>query len=474
VPFRWIVTGLFAAALVVTLLVYTATPTGFLPDEDLGFFYISIQAPQGISLQPKLAAIPSAKILAFNLPAVQGIGAVGGFQYELEDPTNGNLTPLGNAAAGLVTAANTSGNVTRANTTFSNAAPHYVITVDRDKAEAASVNVGDIFDVLQTDVGSKYVNDFTYNNRTYHVYLQGNAPDRSRFEDLQKPFVRSSSGGISPVTDYLSSSFVSTAPIITHYNLFRNIEITGQSPPGKGSGQALGTMEQLSQQLPSNLTHEWSGISLEQVQGGGASAILFGLGLLFVFFVLAAQYESLSEPFIILLATPVAILGALAALHLRGIASDVYAQVGYVLLIGLASKNAILIVEFANQLRAEGLSATDAVIRAAEIRLRPILMTLFAFILGIVPLVFASGAGAASRHSLGTAVLGGMLVSTILNLGIIPALYLIVARFDHRHDAQQRPPGPAGNGEARPGAGNGASVAPVGVVGWIPVERNTP
>lgn len=163
-PFRWIVTRLFAAALVVTLLVYTATPTGFLPDEDLGFFYISIQAPQGISLQPKLAAIPSAKILAFNLPAVQGIGAVGGFQYELKDPTNGNLTPLGNAAAGLVTAANTSGNVTRANTTFSNAAPHYVITVDRDKAEAAGVNVGDIFDVLQTDVGSKYVNDFTYNN----------------------------------------------------------------------------------------------------------------------------------------------------------------------------------------------------------------------------------------------------------------------------------------------------------------------
>ena len=542
VPFRWVVTGLFAAALVVTLVVYTGTPTGFLPDEDLGFFYISIQAPQGISLQqetqialrvagivrkipgvqltfnisgrglggtgngsnvgfivarlapwsqrksadmqlgniirtlqPKLSAIPSAKVLAFNPPAVQGIGSVGGFQYELEDPTNGDLTPLANAAMQIVTAANRSGNVTKANTTFSNTAPHDVITVDRDKAESAGVNVGDIFDALQTDIGSKYVNDFTYNNRTYHVYLQGNAPDRSRFEDLQKLFVRSSSGGISPVTDFLTSSFVATAPIVTHYNLFRNIEVTGQTPPGKGSGQALGTMEQLSGHLPNNFTHEWSGISLEQVQGGGASAILFGLGLLFVFFVLAAQYESLSEPFIILLATPVAILGALVGLHLRGISSDVYAQVGYVLLIGLASKNAILIVEFANQLRAEGMSATDAVIRAAEIRLRPILMTSFAFILGILPLALASGAGAASRHSLGTAVLGGMLVSTILNLGIIPALYLIVARFDRRHDAPGDRQPPSGDPKrAANGRGNGASEAPVGVVGWIPVERNSP
>ncbi|MBD5636076.1 MAG: efflux RND transporter permease subunit, partial [Candidatus Eremiobacteraeota bacterium] len=168
-------------------------------------------------------------------------------------------------------------------------------------------------------------------------------------------------------------------------------------------------------------------------------ALIFALGLLFVFFVLAAQYESLTEPLIILLATPVALLGALAALHIRGLSSDVYSQVGFVLLIGLASKNAILIVEFANQLRSEGKSAMEAVTEAAEIRLRPILMTSFAFILGIVPLVVATGAGASSRHSLGTAIFGGMLVSTVLNLAIIPALYLIVARFDRRHEAPKAP-----------------------------------
>ena len=503
-PFKWIVAGVFVASLVVTLVVFTTTPTGFLPDEDQGLVFITIQLPQGASLEqevavgkrvngivsglpgvalvfdisgrglggsgngtnvgfviarlkpwgertaaneqvgaliasvrPKLAAIPGAQILAFNPPAVQGIGSIGGFQYELEDPQNGSFSPLGVTATKLIAAANRSGHITAANTTFAETAPHYVVTVDRDKAEAAGVSVGDIFDALQAQIGAKYINDFTYRNRVYHVYIQATQNDRARFEDLQKIFVRSSNGVASPITSYISTNFETSPPIVTHYNLFRNIEITGQTPAGQGSGQALGEMEQLSKTMLGPFAHEWSGISLEQIQGGGAAALIFGLGLLFVFFVLAAQYESLSEPFIILLATPVAILGALIGLHLRGISSDVYAQVGYVMLIGLASKNAILIVEFANQLREQGLSAVEAVTRAAETRLRPILMTSFAFILGIVPLVFANGAGAASRHSLGTAVFGGMLVSTVLNLGIIPALYIIVARFDRRHDAKQ-------------------------------------
>ena len=501
VPLKWIVFAGFVVSLALTLVLFVSTPTGFLPDEDLGLFYITIQAPQGTSLaqeqvigrkvaalvnklhgvqivfnvsgrglggsgngtnvgfivvrlapwgerkapdeqasamiaalRPQLAKIPSTQIFALNPPAVQGIGSVGGFQYELEDPANGSYQPLFTEAQKLIGQANTSGEVTIANTTFSATAPHDVITVDRAKAESAGVNVGDVFNALQTVIGSEYVNDFTYNNRVYHVYIQGQPEARARFADLQKIYVTSSTGQTSPVTDFLSESFDTSPPIVTHYNLFRDIEITGQTPAGKGSGDSLGEMQTLSNNLPNNYTHEWSGISLEQIQGGGASAILFGLGLLFVFFVLAAQYESLTEPLIILLATPVAILGAIVGLRLRGISSDVYAQVGYVLLIGLASKNAILIVEFANQLREQGMSAVEAVTRAAETRLRPILMTSFAFILGIVPLVFASGAGAASRHSLGTAVFGGMLVSTILNLVIVPALYLIVAIFDHSHD----------------------------------------
>ena len=500
-PFKWIVAAVFVASLVVTLVVFTTTPTGFLPDEDQGIMYVTIQLPLGSSLQqeqavgkqanaivsklpgvalvfnisgrgiggsgngtnvgflvvrlkpwsertaaseqvgallaamrPKLAAIPSAQILAFNPPAVQGIGSIGGFQYELENPSNGPYEPLDATAVKLIAAANRSGHVVSANTTFALSAPHYVVTVDREKAEAAGVSVGDIFDALQSEIGSKYINDFTYSNRVYHVYIQATQDDRSRFEDLQKIFVRSSGGQSTPLTSYITTAFETSPPLVTHYNLFRNIEITGQTPTGQGSGQSLGQMEQLSKTMLGPFAHEWSGISLEQIQGGGAAALIFGLGLLFVFFVLAAQYESLSEPFIILLATPVAILGALIGLHLRGISSDVYAQVGYVMLIGLASKNAILIVEFANQLREQGLTAVAAVTQAAETRLRPILMTSFAFILGIVPLVFANGAGAASRHSLGTAVFGGMLVSTILNLGIIPALYIIVAQFDHSHD----------------------------------------
>jgi HAE1 family hydrophobic/amphiphilic exporter-1 len=495
----------FVAALALTGFVFVFTPTGFLPDEDLGYFYVSIQAPQGTplwreqqigrevenvvknepgirfifnisgrgvggsgngtnlgfvvvrlqpwsqrttpdaqlpgilaSIRPKLASVRGAQILAFGPPAVQGLGSVGGFQYELEDRGNGTIEALDAEAQVLIAKANQSGTITNANTTYSALAPHLEITVDRRKAEGAGVDVGDIFSALQTDIGSAYINDFTYLNRTYHVYVQGDAPYRSKIEDLNKLYVRSSTGVSTPVSQFVSFTQKPSAPIITHYDLFRNIEITGSTPPGIGAGQSLQTMEQLSKDLPHSYAHDWSGIALEEISGGGQAALIFGLGLLFVFFVLAAQYESVTEPFIILLATPLAILGALVALHLRSISSDVYAQVGYVMLIGLASKNAILIVEFANQLRRQGMSAEDAVTHAAETRLRPILMTSIAFIFGIAPLVWATGAGAASRHSLGTAIFGGMLVSTVLNLAIIPALYLIVAgfdkRFDHHHD----------------------------------------
>ncbi len=513
VKVRYLVAGAFIASLALTGVVFAFTPTGFLPDEDLGYFYVSIQAPQGTpleqeialgkqveniakhepgirfifdingrgvggsgngtnlgfvvvrlkpwsdrtdpaaqlpnilaSIRPPLAKIRGAQILAFGPPAVQGLGNVGGFQYELEDRGNGTIEALDNVAKQLIAKANGTSVITNANTTYSALAPHLNVSVDRRKAEGAGVNVGDLFNALQTDIGSYYINDFTYLNRTYHVYMQGDAPFRSQVSDLDKVYVRTSSGISTPVSQFLSYTQEPSAPIITHFDLFRNIEITGSTPPGVGTGQSLQAMEDLSKSLPSQYAHDWSGIALEELNGGGQAALIFALGLLFVFFVLAAQYESVTEPFIILLATPVAILGALIALHLRSISSDVYAQVGYVMLIGLASKNAILIVEFANQLRRTGMSAVDAVVHAAETRLRPILMTSIAFIFGIVPLVWASGAGAASRHSLGTAIFGGMIVSTALNLIIIPALYLIVAGFDTRfdhHEAHAETPMPA-------------------------------
>ncbi len=508
---RWVVRGrggvaaAVAAARAGTVLVYVTTPTGFLPDEDLGYFFVSVQAPQGTPLwreqqllhraqdvvaalpgiryvfnvsgrgvggsgngtnlgfivvrlkpwsertspdtqlsallgtiRPRLAQIPGAQMLAFGPPAVQGLGSVGGFQYELEGVGDDSISALSATAQTVIAQANAGGLVSNANTTYSARAPHLEISVDRRKAQSAGVNVGDVFNALQTDIGSEYINDFTYHNRTYHVYMQGDAPNRSRVSDLDKVFVRTSSGLTTPVSAFISMTQQTSAPIITHFNLFRNIEITGSTPLGVGTGQSLAAMERISQGLPRAYAHDWAGIALEELQGGGQSALIFGLGLLFVFFVLAAQYESVTEPFIILLGTPVAILGALVGIHLRALSSDVYAQVGYVMLIGLASKNAILIVEFANQLRRQGMSAEDAVTFAAETRLRPILMTSFAFIFGIAPLVWATGAGAASRHSLGTAIFGGMVVSTVLNLVIIPALYLIVARFDGRFTHQSR------------------------------------
>jgi HAE1 family hydrophobic/amphiphilic exporter-1 len=228
----------------------------------------------------------------------------------------------------------------------------------------------------------------------------------------------------------------STAPkIINHFNLFRSAEINGSAAPGFSSGQALRTMQQLSDRgLPQGFSYAWSGVSLEEIKAGSQSALIFGLGLLLVYLTLAAQYESVTLPFIILLSVPLAILGALAAQWGRGLIDDVYCQIGLVMLIGLSAKNGILIVEFAEQLRGRGRTTVEAAIEAARIRLRPILMTSLAFILGVMPLVFASGAGREARHSVGTAVAGGMIASTFLNLAFIPVLYVVVKSIERRRD----------------------------------------
>jgi HAE1 family hydrophobic/amphiphilic exporter-1 len=229
------------------------------------------------------------------------------------------------------------------------------------------------------------------------------------------------------------------AQTITHYNLFRSIEISGSAAPGSSSGQAIAAMEQISQQvLPASMGYEWSGVSLEEQESGGQAPIIFGLGLVFVFLVLAAQYENYIDPLTIMLSVPLAIFGALAAQSLRGLSNDVYCQVGLVMLIGLASKNAILIVEFANQLREQGLSLTKAVVEASQQRLRPILMTALSTLLGIFPLAIATGAGAASRQSLGTAVFGGMLVATFLSLFVVPVLYIVIGTIRDRFKSRRR------------------------------------
>jgi len=280
---------------------------------------------------------------------------------------------------------------------------------------------------LQVYMGSVYVNDFDFNNRAYRVYVQAEGKFRNRAKDINGYYVKSDTGKMISLDNLVTLEQTATPQVISHFNLFRSAEISGSAAPGRSSGQAIGDMEALAHKLmPQGMRYEWSGLTLEELESGSKALMLFGLGLVFVYLTLAAQYESFVLPFIVLLAVPVALLGAVGGQYLRGLQNDVYCQIGLVMLIGLASKNAILIVEFAEQLRGQGKSIADAAVEAARIRLRPILMTSFAFILGVVPLVLAQGAGRAGRISVGTTVFGGMIAATSLNLLFIPLLYVIV------------------------------------------------
>jgi HAE1 family hydrophobic/amphiphilic exporter-1 len=308
-----------------------------------------------------------------------------------------------------------------------------MIEVDRDKAEALQVSVDEILSTLQIFLGSRYVNDFNAFARTYRVYIQADTPFRSNPEDIGKLYVRSALGEMIPLSNLVRVKPMTGPQTISHYNLFRSVEINGNAAPGFSSGQAIAAMEKLaSEVLPQSMSYEWSGISLEELTSGGQAPIIFGLGLVFVFLVLAAQYENFVDPIIIMLSVPLAVLGALLAQSLRGLSNDVYCQVGLVMLIGLASKNAILIVEFANQMREQGLPIAKAAVEASQERLRPIVMTAVSTLLGIWPLAIAEGAGSASRISLGTAVFGGMLIATVLSLFVVPILYIAIGTIRDR------------------------------------------
>ncbi|MEO1134046.1 MAG: efflux RND transporter permease subunit, partial [Cyanobacteria bacterium J06639_1] len=336
---------------------------------------------------------------------------------------------------------------------YSANSPQLVVDIDRNRAKALNVRVDDILQTLQIHLGSRYVNDFSANGRTYRVYVQADSQYRDTPDDIGQLYVRSQTNQMIALNNLVRVERVTGPQTINHYNLFRSIEINGTAAPGYSSGEAIAAMERIANQtLPASMSFEWSGISLEELESGGQAPIIFALGLVFVFLVLAAQYENFIDPLIILLAVPLAILGALCAISIRGIANDVYCQVGLVMLIGLASKNSILIVEFANQLREQGLSITRAAVEASQQRLRPILMTAISTLLGIFPLAVATGAGAASRQSLGTAVFGGMIVATVLSLLIVPILYIIITSIYDRisHTFQPAPISPNGATAALP------------------------
>ena len=384
-------------------------------------------------LRGPLFGISGAIVIVFEPPAVQGLGQFGGFQFELLDQGNHTLQDLDKVTHDLTRAGFGRKDLAGLFTTYTASDPQFVVTIDREKAKSLHIPLSQITDTLSVYMGSAYINDFDFNNRSYRVYVQADKQFRSHPQDIKEYYVRSDSGAMVPLENLVSISQTAAPQVISHYNLFRSTEIDGSAAPGFSSGQAIDAMQQLSAKtLPQGYTYEWSGISLEELASGSTTLILFGLGTLVVYLTLSAQYESFVLPFIILLAVPMALLGALSAQWLRGQQNDVYCQVGLVMLVGLASKNAILIVEFAEQLRQRGMTIVDAAVEAARIRLRPILMTSFAFILGVVPLVTASGAGENGRHSVGTTVFGGMIMSTILNLFFIPVLYLLIEGFRER------------------------------------------
>ncbi|MEB3229030.1 MAG: efflux RND transporter permease subunit [Synechocystis sp.] len=376
----------------------------------------------------KFSQIPEANIFPINPAPIRGLGRFGGFDFQLQDlRVNSELDTMVSTMGELLGAANGNPALARVFSTFQANSPQLLIEVNRNRAKSLGVSVDDVFRTMESALGSNYVNDFVLQGRTYRVYLQADQQFRDNPEDINQLYVRAQDGTMIPLANLVKVTPSLGAPIITHYNLFRSIAITGSAAPGVSTGQAMNAMEAIARQvMPPGFDYQWSGISLEEMSSQGQAPLIFGLGLLFAFLVLAAQYENYIDPVIILLAVPLAILGALTAQSLRGFPNDVYCQIGLVMLIGLSSKNAILIVEFANQLRAQGYPIAKAAISAAHDRLRPILMTAFSTLFGIFPLVIATGAGAGSRQALGTAVFGGMFVATFLSLFVVPILYIVI------------------------------------------------
>jgi HAE1 family hydrophobic/amphiphilic exporter-1 len=396
-------------------------------------------------LSGPLFMIPGAIVAAFPPPSIQGLARFGGFQFEVLDQTGStDINQLANATFGLMGAGTESGRVQGLFSQFRADDPQLVVDIDRDKARSLGLPLREVTDALQVFLGSQYVNDFDFNNRAYRVYVQADQRFRANPTNLRQLYARASNGDMIPLDSVVRLRETTSPQVISHFNLFRSAEITGNPAPGQSSGQALQTMEELARaNLPPGYDFAWAGQSLEERKAGGQAGLIFGLSLLLVYLVLAAQYESFILPFIILLGVPLAVFGALSAQLIRGFSNDVFCQVGLVLLVGLAAKNSILIVEFAEQLRERGMSIVDAAIESSRIRLRPILMTSFAFILGVLPLALATGAGAAARNSVGTAVAGGMIASTFLSIFFIPVLYVVIRSIApgraHRDRTDQGP-----------------------------------
>lgn len=393
-----------------------------------------------------------ALILTFNPPAVTGYGVSGGFEFQLQDRSNGQLSidQFLAIAQQMIAKANKNPALRQVFTQFTASTPQYQIDINRDRLEALDVDFSDAINTLGAYMGGQYVNDFTFSQRSYRVYIQADQQFRSSPDIIGQINVRSRGGNLVLLNEVAKVTPITGPQTISHFNLFRSIEIQGTAAPGYSSGQAIAAMQQTFKEIEQpGLGYDWTGLSREESKSGGQAILLFGLGIVAVFLILAAQYENYIDPMIILLTVPFAVLGALVFTSFRGLSNDLYCQVALVMLIGLASKNAILIVEFANQSREKGMTITQAALHAVEQRFRPILMTTIAALCGFLPLLLSSGAGAASRTSLGTAVFGGLFISVIMSLLLVPVLYVVVKNLTN-FGSKGKPPKPPESPEPTP------------------------
>jgi hydrophobe/amphiphile efflux-1 (HAE1) family protein len=516
---RFALLALFAIGIAATGMLYTRLPSGFLPTEDRGYFYVIIQLPDGASLQrtdemarkvrsvimahpamdniislvglnfltgsnasnsaaafailkpweqrgpgesagevmaslrKQLTDIDAGIVVTFDPPAIPGIGQTGGFEFQLEDLTNHGPFALEEAAKALIEEAKKQPEIdpNKIFTTYSTTNPQYKYDLDRTKTKLLGLSLPDVFNTLQIFFGSLYVNDFNLFGRTFRVTVQAEKDARSDPTDLSRLYVRNNVGRMVPLSTLGSLQRTIGPDMVPHYNLYATAKINGAAAPGYSSGQAIAAMQRAAANvLPHDFSYEWTGITYQELKAGSVAVIVFSLALVFVFLFLAAQYESWAMPFMVILAVPLALFGAFGMLYMRAMTIDVFSQVGFVMLIGLSAKNAILIVEFARRRREDGLSVVAAAMDAARLRLRPILMTAFAFIFGVIPLMLAHGAGAASRQSIGTTVFGGMLAATVLSLVMVPVFYVVIERLREPHPRRARQPRVSGL-EAAPG-----------------------
>ena len=384
--------------------------------------------------------IDNANVRVFNMPSIPGLSAVGGFDMKLQNLQGMPINEFEKIAQEFIGKVNQEKSIMYAYSTFNANYPQFHIDVNRDKISSLGLKLDDVFGVLQANLGSLYVNDFNKFGKTYKVFVQADQKFREQKANISNFFVKNTDGEMIPLSTVVKISQVTGPNTITHYNGYQSIAINGlhNLKDGYSSGDALETLEEVAKTLPSSVGYEFAGMSLQEKEAGNAAIYIFALSLLMVFLFLAAQYESWMMTLMIMLPIPAVMFGALGANMMAGLLNDTYTQIGLVLLIGMSSKNAILIIEFAKELREKGESIVDSAIKAATMRLRAILMTIFSFLLGILPLVVATGAGAASRQSLGTAVFGGMIMSTILTLLLTPVLFVILQKLREGKDKEQK------------------------------------